>query len=520
MSSEAVELQSSIKQARQFVVESNYKSAVVFYNNLDREVEHFVAGLADASLRQSWEEVRMALTAERQLVEEVQKEIDALVNPAEGARRDRHGQGHPASPTEADAPPMNAYQARESRPIARVPVPVIRPRTPPSGAHLDDVNEKLYGDRDKFGPGFVPPSGPKPFPKPKAVAKTPPTEPMNPARKKEKVKPPLPAAARKAPADAQKADEGKFSPKNPGDKDLVAMVESDIYRGKTDVTMDDIAGLWDAKEALNETVVYPLLLINFFKGIRRPWRGVLMYGPPGTGKTMLAKAVASGTTTFFNISTATLTSKSFGESEKLVRVLFEMAAHYAPSTIFIDEIDSLFGSRGSGNEHEASLRIKNMFLTHMDGMGTDKDKRICVLGATNNPWSIDNALLRRLEKRIYIPLPDLDNRIQVIHKCVCDINLAEDVDFQRIALAMEGFSGHDVANVCRSAALMPARRFLRGKSPEDVKENAEEYDELLVNTPVTNADFQDGIRRTPPSVSKSAVSKFEEWQKKYERELA
>ena len=187
-----------------------------------------------------------------------------------------------------------------------------------------------------------------------------------------------------------------------------------------EVHWDDVAGLDIAKSALKETVVYPFLRPDLFMGLREPARGMLLFGPPGTGKTMLARAVATESkSTFFAISASSLTSKFLGESEKLVRALFQIAKLLAPSIIFVDEIDSLLSSR-SGGEHEATRRIKTEFLIQWSDLQkaaagrdlSDKEKdkgdatRVLVLAATNLPWAIDEAARRRFVRRQYIPLPE------------------------------------------------------------------------------------------------------------------
>ncbi|TXG47924.1 hypothetical protein EZV62_027218 [Acer yangbiense] len=186
--------------------------------------------------------------------------------------------------------------------------------------------------------------------------------------------------------------------------DARALAESlcrDIIRGSPDVKWESIKGLENAKRLLKEAVVMPIKYPKYFTGLLSPWKGILLFGPPGTGKTMLAKAVATECkTTFFNISASSVVSKWRGDSEKLIKVLFELARHHAPSTIFLDEIDAIISQRGEGrSEHEASRRLKTELLIQMDGL-TRTDELVFVLAATNLPWELDAAMLRRLEKRV------------------------------------------------------------------------------------------------------------------------
>ncbi|XP_033164647.1 katanin p60 ATPase-containing subunit A1 isoform X3 [Drosophila mauritiana] len=295
---------------------------------------------------------------------------------------------------------------------------------------------------------------------------------------------------------------------------LVDTLEKDILQRHPCIKWTDVAGLNEAKTILQEAVVLPVIMPEFFKGIRRPWRGVLMVGPPGTGKTMLAKAVATECgTTFFNVSSSTLTSKYRGESEKLVRLLFEMARFYAPSTIFIDEIDALCASRGSDSEHEASRRFKAELLIQMDGLNASmqEEKVIMVLAATNHPWDIDEAFRRRFEKRIYIPLPNEDTRSALLKLCLKDVCLSPSLNIGMIGDELQGYSGSDISNVCRDASMMAMRRLISGRTPDQIKQIRREE----VDQPITLQDFQDARLRTKKSVSADDVARFEKWMEEY-----
>lgn len=299
-------------------------------------------------------------------------------------------------------------------------------------------------------------------------------------------------------------------------EDLVQSLERDIVSTNVNVHWDDIAGNKEAKRLLEEAVVLPLLIPDYFTGIRRPWKGVMMYGPPGTGKTLLAKAVATECgTTFFNVGSSTLTSKYRGESEKLVRLLFEMARFYAPTTIFIDEIDSICSARGGATEHEASRRVKSELLVQMDGVDGalgDATKIVMVLAATNFPWQIDEALRRRLEKRIYIALPDAEARRTLLEINLRDLTLDADVDISAVAgKQMEGYSGADITNVCRDAAMMAMRRAVKGKSPAEIRAMSK----ADMDQPTTMADITEALSRCNKSVGAGDIDRYEKWMEEF-----
>lgn len=315
-------------------------------------------------------------------------------------------------------------------------------------------------------------------------------------------------------SDTQSMDgQKKFEIHGP-DGDLIDLLDRDILQKNLNVRWTDIADLEEAKRLLQEAVVLPLWMPEFFRGIRRPWKAVLMVGPPGTGKTLLAKAVATECgTTFFNVSSSTLTSKYRGESEKLVRLLFEMARYYAPSTIFIDEIDSLCSRRGSDTEHEASRRVKSELLIQMDGINNSDDpsKVVMVLAATNFPWDIDEALRRRLEKRIYIPLPNQSGRLALLEICLRDVEKSPDLDLAKVAKDLEGYSGSDITNVCRDACMMAMRRRIAGLEPDQIRSLSRDELEL----PVTMGDFSEAAKRVNKSVSDNDLQRHERWIREF-----
>ncbi|XP_072009253.1 fidgetin-like protein 1 isoform X2 [Engystomops pustulosus] len=288
---------------------------------------------------------------------------------------------------------------------------------------------------------------------------------------------------------------------------MIELIMSEIMDHGPPINWDDIAGLEFAKTTIKEIVVWPMLRPDIFTGLRGPPKGMLLFGPPGTGKTLIGKCIAcqSGAT-FFSISASSLTSKWVGEGEKMVRALFTVARCHQPAVIFIDEIDSLLSQRGDG-EHESSRRIKTEFLVQLDGATTSSEDRILVVGATNRPQEIDEAARRRLVKRLYIPLPEASARKQIVVNLMSQENCcATEKEVDAIVLQAEGFSGADMTQLCREAALGPIRSLqafdISTISPDQVR-------------PIAYIDFQNAFQTVRPSVSKKDLELYENWNKTF-----
>lgn len=288
---------------------------------------------------------------------------------------------------------------------------------------------------------------------------------------------------------------------------IIELIMSEIMDHGPPIAWDDIAGLEFAKTTIKEIVVWPMLRPDIFTGLRGPPKGILLFGPPGTGKTLIGKCIAcqSGAT-FFSISASSLTSKWVGEGEKMVRALFAIARCHQPAVIFIDEIDSLLSQRTDG-EHDSSRRIKTEFLVQLDGAATAAEDRILVVGATNRPQEIDEAARRRLAKRLYIPLPDVPARLQIVTNLMAqEKNHLREQELDSVVAATKGFSGADMTQLCREAALGPIRSIQLGDITTITAEQVR---------PILYSDFQEALNTVRPSVSSKDLELYEEWNKTF-----
>ncbi|KAK1322151.1 Katanin p60 ATPase-containing subunit A1 [Acorus calamus] len=369
-------------------------------------------------------------------------------------------------------------------------------------------------------------------------------EPEEPVTEKSEMKSEAPSTENKGEAEksvpAVKKDGGNSSaptkvPEVAPDNEFEKRIRPEVIpANEIGVTFTDIGALDDIKESLQELVMLPLRRPDLFKGgLLKPCRGILLFGPPGTGKTMLAKAIANEAgASFINVSMSTITSKWFGEDEKNVRALFTLAAKVSPTIIFVDEVDSMLGQRTRVGEHEAMRKIKNEFMTHWDGLLTKPGERILVLAATNRPFDLDEAIIRRFERRIMVGLPSVENREMILRTLLAKEKVEAGLDFKELAMMTEGYSGSDLKNLCTTAAYRPVRELIRKERLKDLEkkqkaaereksgecvDTKEEVVEEITLRPLSMQDMRLAKNQVAASFSAegTVMSELKQWNESY-----
>eukprot|EP00768_Dysnectes_brevis_P004651 gnl/Dysnectes_brevis/3366_a4237_479.p1 GENE.gnl/Dysnectes_brevis/3366_a4237_479~~gnl/Dysnectes_brevis/3366_a4237_479.p1 ORF type:complete len:532 (-),score=126.87 gnl/Dysnectes_brevis/3366_a4237_479:114-1709(-) len=521
-----------LQNARQHALEGKYEPAKVYFDGFLSALNKYLYTVKNADDRAKWKHVKSQLKAEFSIVNQILDELHALGKRPQPQTRNSpevpsfdamppRDMGHhtPSRALPAHRPEVRVQRVARRQPAKRQPArrePVrqqprgqpMRPRTGRQGAgaggesYTPSRDRRLSVKKEYERPWRQNPYGPESPPRGQGR-----DDPRGGRRGDDRGERD-PSALDRQPEPDYGGLDARF---------ITAMTDAMVK--VPEVSWSDVAGLEEAKRLLKEAVILPHLLPDFFSApSRKPWSGVLMFGPPGTGKTLLAKATAAQSgTTFFNVSASTIESRYRGESEKMVRALFVVARAHAPSTVFIDEIDALVSSRGDGQENEASRRVKSEFLTQMQGAGsssTEPGKGVMVLAATNLPWDLDQAMRRRLEKRIYIPLPDEAGRLTLLKSNFKGIPISDDIQFEDLAARLEGYSGADISIIVRDAVMTPLRRAIAGLSPEEIRElnQDETFKKGLVVTP---ADIDSSLTKIRPSVSPDDIEKHVLWMAKY-----
>ena len=498
MSSDQSSVVEHVNLAREHAKLENYDAALKHFANAQQEVEFEIESCKNPSEIAKWNSMKKDIIAEEAAVRRIQGVLEEIIakldtTPPEPLREEEPPIGEaPLWCRRDDDDDLPVIRAPERRPVAfnaknkQKPAAYggARNGVPQRGAVGGRVGQAVPSRDGKRQNGN------------KGIA--------NPANR---------------PAPPQKVNAAVAKPAKPAEKPnldpsvnplVQQIIDMGILVREPNVQWESIAGLSSVKRMLRQNLVILPMRPDICKGLLAPWKSVLFYGPPGTGKTFIAKAVATECRrTFFNVTSATITSRFLGESEKLVSYLFDLAEQMAPSTIFFDEIDSIASQRGQGNEHEASRKMKAQLLTRLEGIdGALENSGIFVLAATNFPWQLDEALLRRFQKRIYIPLPDVEGRKQILKMNISDL-IDDDFDIDMFAERLEGYSCADIANLCRDAA-----QAVFDKQTSNLDTQA------WLNMPIeearvviTNKDFERAMALRKSSVDKETLKMYEDWRR-------
>ncbi len=273
-----------------------------------------------------------------------------------------------------------------------------------------------------------------------------------------------------------------------------------LVEEKPSIRFGDIAGLEDVKEQIRVKMIYPFTHAEQAKKYRiRTGGGILLYGPPGTGKTMIAKAVAGELdATFFAIAPSEILNKWVGESEKNIRKLFDAARRRTRAVIFIDEVEALTPPRRDGESGGVMQRVVPQILNELDGFDRKEGQHLLFMGATNEPWNIDTAMLRpgRLDEKIYVGLPDAAARRKILDMNLGDAPLDKDVDLDKLTARLEGYSGADIAYACRKVA----------------EETFLDSVERKIDRSIGARDFDRVLLKLKPSVSRVDLDRFKQFK--------
>ncbi|CAB3230483.1 unnamed protein product [Arctia plantaginis] len=261
-----------------------------------------------------------------------------------------------------------------------------------------------------------------------------------------------------------------------------------VVPDEINVNWKDIAGLDHLIQELRETVILPIQKRELFADSRltQPPKGVLLHGPPGCGKTLIAKATAKeANMSFINLDVSLLTDKWYGETQKLAAAVFSLAVKLQPCIVFIDEIESFLRTR-TQHDHEATAMMKTQFMSLWDGLITDPTCTVIIMGATNRPQDLDKAIQRRMPATFHVPMPSEQQRERILQLILQSEPITPDIDYKRLASATEGFSGSDLHELCRQAAVYRVRDLARDEIARELNET-----EDTTKTKSSNSDSDD-----------------------------